>query len=491
MKLKKIALVLTALVLIVALAACNTTPQTSQPTLTSVSATYTGEAIEVGGTLDKSDIVVTATYSDNSSKKVDNFTVSALDTSTAGVKKVTITYKEGDITKTYQLSITVVDSSTGTPVTYVELTAQYTGEAVLVGQQPDKADFVVTAHYSNDTTKKVTNFSLSTVDTSTAGEKAVTVSYTEGDITLTTDVKISVVANSSQRIEVVSQVEQVAVGSTLDTSLITVTYITQDNPEGVELTAAEYQLEYNFDTAGVATVTVSYTPQDSSEALTYTFSVEVVESTVRLYFYNYANWGNVYAHYWKEGDTELSVSTEWPGVVMTKDADSKWYYLDVDRSCQSIIFNNNVKDYTLQTDNLTIDVSKPYYAILGWSDVKSVDNILVLDLSVSSWVENNARFAVNMFNTTTSEPAVWLDLVGVVGQNKQEVLNYRYYAVDISGVDADTFILCRMNSATTVNDWTNKWNQTIDLSLAGGLYVKLASGWESGEKATPEVQSIV
>ncbi|MEE0264605.1 MAG: hypothetical protein UD936_03165, partial [Acutalibacteraceae bacterium] len=46
----------------------------------------------------------------------------------------------------------------------------------------------------------------------------------------------------------------------------------------------------------------------------------------------------------------------------------------------------------------------------------------------------------------------------------------------------DGYIFCRMNPKTTVNNWTNKWNQTADLTIPDGMncYTVKSSTWDKG-----------
>ena len=71
---------------------------TTAPTKTSYSA---GEAFNASG------MVVTATYSDTSTKPVTDYTFAPTGALTAGTTKVTITYSEGGVTKTVDQAITV------------------------------------------------------------------------------------------------------------------------------------------------------------------------------------------------------------------------------------------------------------------------------------------------------------------------------------------------------------------------------------------------
>lgn len=89
-------------------------------TLSSINATKTTTTYNVGDTIDVSDITVTATYTDGTSNTVTGFTtnVSSLSTATSGSKTLTVSYTEGGITKTKD--ITLIVSETDDTWDYVE-----------------------------------------------------------------------------------------------------------------------------------------------------------------------------------------------------------------------------------------------------------------------------------------------------------------------------------------------------------------------------------
>ena len=87
---------------------CNnaTPPSEDQTVLTSISLSgnykteyYINESLDVTG------LIVTANYSDNSSKQVEDYTLSDFDSSTVGEKQITVTYQ----TKTASFSVTVFE----------------------------------------------------------------------------------------------------------------------------------------------------------------------------------------------------------------------------------------------------------------------------------------------------------------------------------------------------------------------------------------------
>lgn len=65
----------------------------------------------VGEQFSASGMLVSAKYSDNSSTRITNYTVSGFDSSVAGTSVVTISYTEGGITQTETFSCTIVNNS--------------------------------------------------------------------------------------------------------------------------------------------------------------------------------------------------------------------------------------------------------------------------------------------------------------------------------------------------------------------------------------------
>ena len=72
------------------------------------------------------------------------------------------------------------------------ITAHYAEPHINLGEQPDVSLLTVTAHYSDGSSKIVTNFSVGTVDSTTAGEKQWQISYTEDGITKSVTIEIRV-----------------------------------------------------------------------------------------------------------------------------------------------------------------------------------------------------------------------------------------------------------------------------------------------------------
>jgi hypothetical protein len=149
----------------------SVTMEAAAPTLTGLTATYTGGAVAAGTTLDQLNEVVKATYSDGSTSaaltKDTDYTLSG--TLTPGQANIiTVTGKSTYAGFTTTFSVTVEEAAP----TLTGLTATYTGGTVAAGTTLSQLTEVVKATYSDGTTSaaltKGTDYTLS--GTLTAGQ---------------------------------------------------------------------------------------------------------------------------------------------------------------------------------------------------------------------------------------------------------------------------------------------------------------------------------
>ncbi len=90
----------------------------------------------------------------------------------------------------------------------------------------------------------------------------------------------------------------------------------------------------------------------------------------------------------------------------------------------------------------------------------------------SEWHNDGARFAVYAYGD--GDNTAWYDLVAVEGAEN-------VYSAEIAEA-FPTVIFCRMNGATTENNWDNKWNQTADLTLpTDGKNLYTITGWNEND----------
>ena len=143
-----------------------------------------------GETFDATGMVVNATYVLGSvpiaTSAVTGYSVSPT-TLTDGVTSVTITYSEGGVTCTATQAVTVTAKVTKIAVTTAPTTTTYE-----YGDTFSSSGMVVTATYTDGSTKAVTGYSCSPTSLTTVGTQTITISYTENSVTVTTTTSVTV-----------------------------------------------------------------------------------------------------------------------------------------------------------------------------------------------------------------------------------------------------------------------------------------------------------
>ena len=283
-------------------------------TLSSISVLYSGGTLLVGAELDQSKVSVTATYSDNSSKAVTGYSLSATSFTEAGVQTVTVTYVEEGVTKTATFTVNVVE-----PVVLTGITAVYNGANLYVGGALTKSNITVTAQYSDSSSKVVTGFSLSATTFTSAGEQTVTVTYTEGGVTKTTTFTVNVIAVVLDHIEAVYSGGKVALGQQPNASKLTVTAYYNNNTSKVvtnfstgtvdSSTEGVKDWEISYTDNGVTeSVTVKVTVADIKEPLEGQYDVNVIKNeNLSIHFLELGNKYTGDSVYIKAGDTDILI----------------------------------------------------------------------------------------------------------------------------------------------------------------------------------------
>lgn len=79
----------------------------------------------------------------------------------------------------------------------------------------------------------------------------------------------------------------------------------------------------------------------------------------------------------------------------------------------------------------------------------------------SNWLEADARFAVYQFDSSGNND--WVDMT-LCDENEN------VYSAEVNVSAYDNIIFCRMNPGSAENKWSNKWNQTADITEFASLY---------------------
>ena len=196
--------------------------------------------------------------------------MSGFDSSTAGEKTITVTYQG----KTETFTVTVKEAEK--PVVTLEsiTVSGPTKTEYEIDDELDLTGLVVTAHYSDGSEAAVEDYEVSGFDSSTAGEKTITVTYQDKTTTFTVNVKEAAPVVTLESITVTGPNKtEYEIGDELDLTGLMVTAHYSDGNEKV-LSAGDYEVS-GFDSAaaGEKTVTVTY------QGETVSFKITVKEDT--------------------------------------------------------------------------------------------------------------------------------------------------------------------------------------------------------------------
>lgn len=187
-------------------------------------------------------IEISLIYTDGSKEKITGYSLSEPDMSSGGEKIITVTYNE--FTATF--AITAVGIS-GIEASKMPIkTEYYTGDSL------DTSGLEVISKYTDGTSRKLTDYSISKFDSSSVGEKTITVTYK----THTATFKVLVYELQGIRITHYPEKTYYRVGETFDPTGLIVVALRTDN---TEKEIADYTVS-GFDSSktGVKTITVSY-----------------------------------------------------------------------------------------------------------------------------------------------------------------------------------------------------------------------------------------
>ena len=243
-----------------------------KPEVTLESITVSGPTkteYEIGDELDLTGLVVTAHYSDGSEAAVEDYEVSGFDSSTAGEKTITVTYQD----KTTAFTVNVKEAAPVVTLESITVTGPNKTEYE-IGEKLDLTGLVVTAHYSDGNEKVLSagDYEVSGFDSSTAGEKTITVTYQDKTTTFTVNVKEAAPVVTLESITVTGPTKtEYKIGDELDLAGLVVTAHYSD---GSYQEVTDYEVS-GFDSAaaGEKTVTVTY------QGETVSFKITVKEDT--------------------------------------------------------------------------------------------------------------------------------------------------------------------------------------------------------------------
>ncbi|MBR2311828.1 MAG: bacterial Ig-like domain-containing protein [Clostridia bacterium] len=142
--------------------------------------------VTVGTTPDYSNVKANIQYNDETTKEVTgaDLTFSTIDTSKTGTQELTVTYQG------FSITVTVTVKAAQVTLSKIDIISSSVADEVLVGNTHDTTGIQVLATYSDGTTKTLTaaDVTVTGIDTATAGEKTLTVTYGDKTATMTVTV---------------------------------------------------------------------------------------------------------------------------------------------------------------------------------------------------------------------------------------------------------------------------------------------------------------
>lgn len=186
---------------------------------------------------------------------------------------------------------------------------------------------------------------------------------------------------------------------------------------------------------------------------------EPAPSQYHIYVYNSSKWDNVNI-YACDADWN-AFNGLWPGLAMstTMVGEVEYYVYDIPNKYigQQInfIFNSGTGS---QTADLSATVNGDLFYYTNGDVVEDPANPIIPEAKKlylvpnSNWKKDNARFAAYFFGAN----ATWVDM-------NDEDKDGTYECELPEGYP--NVIFCRMSPDAAANDWSNKWNQTADLTV--------------------------
>lgn len=264
---------------------------TTQPTKTTY---FIGEAFDPTG------MVVTATFADDTTADVTEGCTFSPETMAAGTQSVTITYVRAGVTKTATVAVAV------RTLDHIAVTTPPSKTAYKYGETFQPAGMVVTAYYTDETSRAVTGHTYSPTGTLAMNNTTITISYTEGSVTKQTTQAITV-AKVLESIEITTPPNKTAYfsGETFNPAGMVVTAHYND---GSSAAVSGYTYSPTGALAtGNTTITVSYAEGGVTKTDTQAITVTAISNTL-----NSNSWATIKAvsdagqgaNYWDVGDTK-------------------------------------------------------------------------------------------------------------------------------------------------------------------------------------------
>lgn len=315
--------------------------------LSSIAFDKTAKTIAVGS---HSEIILTATYSDGSTKAIANDAIFESDNNSivsisdgmfeakaAGKAKIKASYTDSGVTMTAEIAITVTMdkvvsslalSVDGTKVTYtLKATASYSD-----GSTVDVTDKTI---YTIVTGSDIAALSSNVLTASKNGTVTISATYKDGSESVSCQKEVNVQTDNVVLSDIALNLSEtsIEVGKTASVTVNasysdgTTKDVTAEAKVEISGTAATLSgTTVTGASAGKATVTATYDGKTASASIT----VKQAINGYRVHFYG-ASWSS-YNLYYYSATLEKTEGAEWPGKAMSKSADGNTHYIDLTES---------------------------------------------------------------------------------------------------------------------------------------------------------------
>lgn len=288
--------------------------------LTSISVTTApaNTTYHYGDTFSSSGMEITATYDDGSTRKVSGWAFEPSLPLTTEVDQITVSYTEGNISKTCVQPIKVLRLDS------LVITTPPAKTAYLYGEEFERDGMVISAVYEDGSMRVVSGWSYTPVEALTLSDSNVVISYAEGDLVKTVH-------------------QAITVTNTLDRIAVTTPPSTLDYSDG-DL----------FDPTGMV-VTAFYADGTSKAVSNYTWTPETIGKDTTEVIISFTDLGSTKEAAVPIVVVNLSILNEcsWAQIRAISDAGEAANYWSVGDT-KEIIINGTIGDTTF--DNLAIDV---------------------------------------------------------------------------------------------------------------------------------------
>lgn len=311
--------------------------------LSSIAFDKTAKTIAVGS---HSEIILTARYSDGSTKAIANDAIFESDNNSivsisdgmfeakaAGTAKITASYTDSGVTKTAEIAINVTMdkvvsslalSVDGTKVTYtLKATASYSD-----GSTVDVTDKTI---YTIVTGSDIAALSSNVLTASKNGTVTISATYKDGSESVSCQKEVNVQTDNVVLSDIALNLSEtsIEVGKTASVTVNasysdgTTKDVTAEAKVEISGTAATLSgTTVTGASAGKATVTATYEGKTASASIT----VKQAINGYRVHFYG-ASWSSYNLYYYSSD--ESNTGPKWPGKAMSKSADGNTYYIDL------------------------------------------------------------------------------------------------------------------------------------------------------------------